>query len=158
MMGIDPMRIRYIRHAHERGLGIGDPRQIQILGDTQLAQENWRFEHDMDSFATWGKKQFYGGSLEPLQEPIEQSPLAPLPNTAAQIYYNWFWYPFVGAKRAEMMLNSAWGQKYLQYSEGLPFNPNASSKKPMLALTAAGVGVLAAIGLSAYLSKRRQNQ
>ena len=61
-------------------------------------------------------------------------------------------------QRAEMMLNTAWGQKFLQYSEGLPFNPKASSKKPFLALTAVGVGLFAAVGLGAwYYSSRRNN-
>jgi len=33
MMGFDPMSIEYIRVAHEDGLGVGDPREIEIVGD-----------------------------------------------------------------------------------------------------------------------------
>jgi uncharacterized protein (DUF362 family) len=44
LMGFDPLRdVRYIRLAHERGLGVGDPRQIAIVGDADLAGQNWRF-------------------------------------------------------------------------------------------------------------------
>lgn len=157
IMGIDPMRIRYIRRAHERGLGVGNPREIEILGDAQVAQENWQMEHDSDTLLSWSKKQAETGSLAALQTQVAQTPLAALPGTAAHVYNNFYWYPFVGAQRAEMMLNTAWGQKFLQYSEGLPFNPNASSKKPFFALTAAGVGILAAIGLGAYYSSKRRN-
>ena len=32
LQGFDPMSIRFIRRAHEMGLGIGDPRQIEIVG------------------------------------------------------------------------------------------------------------------------------
>jgi hypothetical protein len=157
-MGIDPLRVRFIRHAHERGLGVGDPRQIQILGDPQIAEENWQFAHDEDTFASWGQKQIYHGALKPLEGPLLRSPLVPWSYAASNVYHNLYWYPFVGAKRAEMMLNTAWGQKFLQYSEGLPFNPGASSKARFAALATVGVAMLAALGLSAFYSTRRGNQ
>ncbi len=33
LMGFDPMSIKFIRMAHELGLGCGDPRDIEIVGD-----------------------------------------------------------------------------------------------------------------------------
>ena len=33
LMGMDPLSIKFIRLAHERGLGCGDPRDIEIVGD-----------------------------------------------------------------------------------------------------------------------------
>ena len=42
MMGFDPMSLDYIRLAHEDGLGVGDPRDIEIVGDVDAAQENWQ--------------------------------------------------------------------------------------------------------------------
>lgn len=158
IMGIDPMRVRFIRHAHERGLGVGDPREIQIVGDTDLAQENWHFAHDEDTFASWGQKQIYHGALKPLEKPLLRTPLVPWSYAASNVYHNLYWYPFVGARRAEMMLNTAWGQKFLQYSEGMPFNPGADSKVRFAAMATAGVAVLAALGLGAYLGTRRGNQ
>lgn len=157
VMGIDPMRVRFIRHAHERGLGVGNPREIQIVGDAHLAQENWHFEHEQDTFASWGQKQLDHGALKPLDEPMLHSPLAPIGGVASSIYNNLYWYPFVGSKRAEMMLNTAWGQKFLQYSEGLPFNPGANDTKPFTLLAAASIASLAALGLGAYLSLRRKD-
>lgn len=157
IMGIDPMRVRFIRHAHERGLGVGNPQEIKIVGDAAVAEENWHFEHDRDTFASWGQKQIYHGALKPLEKPLLRSPLVPWSYAASNVYHNLYWYPFVGAKRAELMLNTAWGQKFLQYSEGLPFNPGASSKKPFLALTAFGITALAALGFGAYFATRRNN-
>lgn len=157
IMGIDPMRVRFIRHAHERGLGIGDPREIRILGDAEIAQEDWHFEHDEDTLASWGQKQMSDGALKPLQEPFLHSALAPWSNAVSNMYHNLYWYPFVGSKRAEMMLNTAWGQKFLQYSEGLPFNPGAGDRKPFTLLSAISIAVVAALGLGAYYSSRRRN-
>src|SRR5215203_4842950 len=41
LMGFDPLSIGYIRMAHEAGLGVGDPREIEVVGDTSLAEESW---------------------------------------------------------------------------------------------------------------------
>jgi uncharacterized protein (DUF362 family) len=157
VMGIDPLRIRHIRHAHERGLGIGNPREIQILGDSRIAEENWHFEHDEDTFASWGQKQVYQGALKPLEKSVLRSRVAPLSFLASNTYYNVFWYPYVGSRRAEMMLNTAWGQKYLQYSEGLPFNPGARDKTRFALLTAVSAAAIATLGLGLYYSARRRN-
>jgi hypothetical protein len=44
LLGFDPLRdIASVRLAHERGLGIGDPRQIEVTGDLDLARERWNF-------------------------------------------------------------------------------------------------------------------
>ncbi len=157
IMGIDPMRVRFIRHAHERGLGVGNPKEIKIVGDADIANENWHFEHDQDTFASWGQKQIYHGALKPLEKPLLRSPLVPWSYAASNVYHNLYWYPFIGAKRAEMMLNTGWGQKYLQYSEGLPFNPGASDKSRFTLLAAAGVAAIAALGIGAYAATRRNS-
>src|SRR5467141_661125 len=44
MMGFDPMSIDYIRLAHEAGLGVGDTRDIEIVGDIEVANESWDFK------------------------------------------------------------------------------------------------------------------
>ena len=40
LMGFDPMTIEYIRIAHDLGLGCGDPREIEIVGDVEAAQQS----------------------------------------------------------------------------------------------------------------------
>ncbi len=41
LMGYDPMKIRFIKLAHDRGLGIGDPDQIELSGeDIRLPFQN----------------------------------------------------------------------------------------------------------------------
>jgi len=51
MMGFDPLSIRYLALAHERGLGVADPREIELVGDTEAARENWHFSVG-DNFAS----------------------------------------------------------------------------------------------------------
>ena len=38
LMGFNPMDIKFIRMAHEMGLGCGDPRDIEIVGDTEAGK------------------------------------------------------------------------------------------------------------------------
>lgn len=154
MMGIDPLRIRFIRHAHERGLGVGNPKEIRIVGDSDIARENWHFEHDQDTLASWAQKEIAHGVLRSLP----RSSLVAWDYAASNLYYNLYWYPFVGAHRAELMLNTAWGQKFLQYSEGKPFNPGADSKLPFTAVALGAAAGLAAVGLGAYYRSRRKRR
>ncbi len=39
LMGFEPMNIAYIRLAHERGLGVGDIRQIELVGAKALLKK-----------------------------------------------------------------------------------------------------------------------
>src|SRR4029078_3755441 len=112
---------------------------------------------DRDTLASWGQKQIYDGALKPFQEPLLRSALHPWSGAASNVYHTVYWYPFVGSKRAEMMLNTAWGQKFLQYSEGLPFNPGARDRTRFAALAALGFGALTALGLGLLYSGRREN-
>ncbi|MFO0658438.1 MAG: DUF362 domain-containing protein [Polyangiaceae bacterium] len=43
MMGFDPMSLEFINVAHQDGLGVGDPRDIEIVGD-DVSNESWGFE------------------------------------------------------------------------------------------------------------------
>jgi len=39
LMGFDPMRdLKFVRLAHDQGLGVGDPRDIELVGDVEAAQ------------------------------------------------------------------------------------------------------------------------
>src|SRR5438105_1115198 len=43
MMGFDPMTVDYIRLAHEDGLGVGRPEEIDVVG-ADIAHESWGFK------------------------------------------------------------------------------------------------------------------
>ena len=47
LMGIDPLSIKFIRLAHDAGLGCGDPREIEIVGDQSAAAEKLALHRSM---------------------------------------------------------------------------------------------------------------
>ena len=109
IMGFDPLSLKFIRLAHEKGLGIGDPRQIEIVGDGDAAEENWRFSTG-ETFASRGQKMIYHGILKPFEKLLTRSPLVPWAYLASNLYHNAYWYPLYGKKRAKTMLEETeWG-------------------------------------------------
>ena len=114
LMGFDPLKdIKFIRMAHERGLGCGDIREIEILGDQQLLEKRWNFEgpYKKMTFASKMQHLIYWG---PLKKPLEWSLktfLAPWAYIASVVYHDFFWYPF-HLKRVNAILKSAWGRLF----------------------------------------------
>ena len=53
LQGFDPLSIRFIRRAHDLGLGVGDPRQIEVVGYDINQEPPWHFEQT-DTFASRG--------------------------------------------------------------------------------------------------------
>ena len=101
LMGMDPMSIKYIRMAHDLGLGCGDPRDIEIVGDLDAAKENWQFTGPFKkmTFASQMQHYIYWG---PLKKPIEWSlktVLAPWAYIASVIYHDSIWYPLNAEKQ-----------------------------------------------------------
>ncbi|MFH0778150.1 MAG: DUF362 domain-containing protein, partial [Candidatus Eisenbacteria bacterium] len=45
MMGFDPLSLKFIRLAHEKGLGCGDPREIEVRGE-DVSDVNFHFSRD----------------------------------------------------------------------------------------------------------------
>jgi uncharacterized protein (DUF362 family) len=114
MMGFDPMKIDYIRLAHERGLGCGDVSEIEITGDADAASERWNFVGPFKkmTFASSMQHKIYWG---PLRKPVEWSlktVLAPWAYLASILYHDSFWYPFFGRKRVQKALGSRWGRLF----------------------------------------------
>ncbi|HID05736.1 MAG TPA: DUF362 domain-containing protein, partial [Armatimonadetes bacterium] len=113
IMGFDPLSLDYIRLAHERGLGCGDPREIEIVGD-DISNINLHFRVT-DTFASRGQKAIYWGPLKPLEHVLLRSPIVPWSYMASRFYYDLYWYQFIGRKRVREMLKTQWGQLFLRY-------------------------------------------
>lgn len=136
LQGFDPMELKFIRLAHEQGLGIGDVRQIEVLGDVDLDAVRWRARTG-DTFASRGQKMIYHGPLKPLERLLLQSPVVPWSFAASRAYYDAFWYPFVGNKRVEEALGTKWGRLFAEYG-----NVPAVTRPLYEPRTAAAAGVL----------------
>jgi hypothetical protein len=114
MMGFDPLSIKYIRLAHEHGLGVGDPREIELVGD-DVAGENWGFKvgYNSHSFLAWLA---WYGPTRVLQKLVLRTPLVIIPTLIGEIEQDYLYWPLkyrhIAARWCE---NSAWGQLFQRY-------------------------------------------
>ena len=113
LMGFDPTSIPFIRMAHERGLGVGDPRQIELVGD-DVAQENFGFE-TRRSLVIWGDQAIRKGFLRPLERILLHSPLMVWAPFASNVYHDLMWYPTVGQSRIRSFMRTEWGALFKKY-------------------------------------------
>jgi hypothetical protein len=153
LMGLDPMSIKFIRLAHDLGLGCGDPRDIEIVGDQAAAKENWHFAGPFKkmTFASRMQHLIYWG---PLKKPIEWSlktVLAPWSYIASVVYHDSFWYPLLAKKKMAQVLGSEWGRLFRHWehvsadARGYPAIPIEGAEIQRTGLRALGtsLGILA---------------
>lgn len=147
LQGFDPMAIKFIRLAHEHGLGVGDPHQIEIAGYDIEQEQPWKFVQE-DTFASKGQKMIYHGWLKPLEKPLLQTPIVGWSYFASNFYHNVYWYPFVGRKRVAAALKTPWGQLFEKYGDGKVVMPGMEPKTVVQAGVAIGaVTAILAIAL-----------
>jgi hypothetical protein len=101
---------------------VGDVREIDIVGDTTAAAENWNFVGPFRrmTFASRMQHQIYWG---PLKKPIEWSlktVLAPWAYLASVLYHDSFWYPLFGRRQMRACLDSPWGRLFANWESLAP--------------------------------------
>lgn len=114
MMGFDPLSLDFLRLAQERGLGCGSVSDIEIIGE-DISDVNFGF-HCADTFASRGQKAIYHGWLKPFEKILLRSPLVFWSYIASKVYHDCFWYPFVGRKRVNKILETDWGRLFQEYA------------------------------------------
>ena len=148
LQGFDPLDIPFIRIAHEKGLGVGNPEDIEIVGEDRdwVMEQDWDFVQE-DTFASQGQKLIYHGALKPLEGLLLRSPLVPWSYFASNFYHNVYWYPFVGRPRVEKALETKWGRMFREYGAeaGLRGAVMPGMERKTVAAAAAGVSALAAV-------------
>jgi len=152
LQGFDPLSLRFIRLAHEMGLGVGDPRQIEIVGYDIEDEPDWHFIQT-DTFASTGQKMIYHGWLNFAEKPLLRSPIVPWAYFASNFYHNVYWYPFVGRKRVEGALQTKWGQYFANYGDGAVVLPGMEPKTVKQALVGLTILTAAALGLGYLLTR-----
>lgn len=119
LMGFDPLRdLKFVRLAHEKGLGCGDPRDIEIVGDLDAAAQNWNFVGPFKkmTFASRMQHLIYWG---PLKKPVEwtlKTVLAPWSYMASVAYHDSFWYP-THQHYIHEILRSEWGRLFQNWDD-----------------------------------------
>ena len=113
LMGYDPLGIPYLRMAHERGLGVADPRAIELVGD-DVADVNFRCRTSR-SLVIWGDQLIRKGPLRPLKRLLLHSPLVVWAPFASNVYHDLLWYPTVGQGRIRAFAGTGWGRLFARY-------------------------------------------
>ena len=114
MMGFDPFSLKFLRLAHERGLGCADTKEIEVAGE-DISDVNFHFHGKMDTLASRGQKLIYHGPLKPLENALLRSFIAPWSYYASRLYHDGFWYPCIGKQRVKQMLKTTWGRLFESY-------------------------------------------
>ena len=114
IMGFDPLSIPYLRMCHERGLGVADPRDIEIVGDGEAAATRLGFT-TRRSLVIWGDQLIRRGPLRPLKRLLLHSPLMVWAPFASNVYHDWFWYPTIGRARIRAFAATPWGRLFERY-------------------------------------------
>ena len=146
LMGFDPLSIKFIKIAHDMGLGCGDPRDIEIVGDQEAAKENWHFDgpYKKMTFASRMQHKIYWG---PLKKPLEWSlktVLAPWAYIASVLYHDSFWYPVNAKRMMHDVLASPWGRLFRNWetlratAESVPTFDAASMKASISSVVTPG--------------------
>jgi uncharacterized protein (DUF362 family) len=120
MMGFDPMTdLKFIRLAHEHGLGVGRPEEIEVVGD-DVASVNFGFRGSLNenTFASWGQKLIYWGPLKPLEHLLLRTPIVPWSYVASRAYHDGYWYPTRGKPRVREIMKTGWGELFRAYGDG----------------------------------------
>jgi uncharacterized protein (DUF362 family) len=127
LMGFDPMKIKYINLAHEAGLGIGRPEEIEVVGDPALAQENWGFRvggsfHRLAGWLTWF------GPTRIFQKLLTRPPLLYLLTLYSYIYHDVVHWPLREKRVAKKwLLETAWGRLFQEFREKGALRPQPGS-------------------------------
>jgi intein/homing endonuclease len=114
IMGFDPLAIPYLKMCHERGLGVADPREIEIVGDADAARMTMGFSTSR-SLVIWGDQLIRRGPLRPLKRLLLHSPLVVWAPFASNVYHDLLWYPTVGRARIRAFAATPWGRLFEQY-------------------------------------------
>ncbi len=116
LMGFDPLSIGYIRLAHEQGLGVGDPREIEVVGD-DIAGESWGFRIGVNFHRAMGWLSWYGPTRV-LQKLLFRTPLVHATTFASEAYHDYYRWPLRDRHVYDRWrATTPWGQLFDRYLE-----------------------------------------
>jgi uncharacterized protein (DUF362 family) len=121
IMGFDPLKIDYIRIAHDLGLGMGDVDQIEIVGmeTTDFKKLNFGFEVSKSPIIKWDQRIRKGTSnVGWLHSLLFHSPIFKTFIFASETYHDRLWYPTIGKKNIQKFYKTEWGDLFNKYELG----------------------------------------
>jgi uncharacterized protein (DUF362 family) len=117
MMGFDPMSLDYIRIAHEKGLGCGDTRDIEVVGDQAALHESWGFRVGDNGASRIGDLLWFS-PLKRFQNFFFRTPLVNVFIMGSEVYHDYYRWP----ARDRMVFekwrrDTAWGKLFQDYEK-----------------------------------------
>jgi intein/homing endonuclease/uncharacterized protein (DUF362 family) len=115
MMGFDPMSLEYIATAHEHGLGKGKPEEIEVVGDTDAADERWGFSVGDNGASMVGDLMWFG-PLKRFQKLFFHTPLVNVFVMGSEIYHDYYRWPLRDkAVFDRWRKGTGWGRLFDEY-------------------------------------------
>ncbi len=125
MMGFDPLSLDFVRLAHERGLGCGDTRDIEIVGDLDAAAESWNFRVGDNGASRIGDLMWFG-PLKSIQNLFFRTPLVNLFIFGSEAYHDYYRWPLRDKQVFEnWLVKSEWGELFNRYGRERTLAPPA---------------------------------
>ncbi|HLD88863.1 MAG TPA: DUF362 domain-containing protein [Candidatus Nanoarchaeia archaeon] len=112
MMGFDPMRIKFIKLSHDRGLGTGDPAQIDIVGE-DISNVNFNFKTGKSPVIFFD--QLFRKKLKFVEPLLFHTGLFKLAVFGSGFYHDKLWYPAIGKTKIRKFMRTEWGQLFRKY-------------------------------------------
>ncbi len=117
LMGFDPMQLVFISVAHQDGLGTGDPRDIELVGD-DVSGESWGFSVG-DNLASRVGDLLWFSPLKAMQKLFFHTPLVNVFVFGSESYHDYYRWPVKDKKTFETWKHdTAWGQLFADYEAG----------------------------------------
>lgn len=121
IMGFDPLKIDYIKMAHDKGLGMGDTDQIEIIGMDKgdLKNMNFKFQTSRSPVVKWDQRiRKSTMNIKWLHNILFNSPLFKTFIFASEFYHDKLWYPTTGKNKIREYKKTNWGQMFDEYEYG----------------------------------------
>jgi uncharacterized protein (DUF362 family) len=117
MMGFDPMQLEFIKVAHDDGLGVGDPRDIEIAG-ADISNESWGFQVGDNGASIVGDFMWFG-PMKRFQKLFFHTPLVGVFIFGSEFYHDYYRWPMKDKKTfEEWKSKTAWGRLFDAYEHG----------------------------------------
>lgn len=117
MMGFDPLKLDYIRLAHEQELGIGDVRDIEIVGDDpdEVRCQDWGFKVG-NNLVSRGGHLLWFGPLKKIQNFFTRTWLVNILIFGSESYHDYYRWPKKDKKIFEKWKKETeWGKMFEKY-------------------------------------------
>jgi hypothetical protein len=121
IMGFDPLKIDYIKISHDRGLGIGDLDQIDIVGmdKSDFKKLDFGFEVKKSLIIRWDQRlRKRTEKMKRFHRFLFHSPVFKTFIFCSEFYHDWLWYPRVGKRKIKQFATTDWGNLFDKYEYG----------------------------------------